>query len=403
MSTRVFDRLHTFNELLGWKREPQGRGLEFERWISSCLREEKLSPRLSFKPVGEQIDGSFLLNHQFFLLEAKWKRDPVPASDIYAFKGKVDGKLVGTIGFFISMSGYSKDAVDAVRAGKTVNVLLIDDHDVLAAAQKSFVPILEYKLRAVAELGEIFSPFTAAVPAPRQTRREPVEEVRRTPVPDLSTMVTASTLAIVVEGPKDETVVTVLANRLLDEAELDRPFAVFAANGRYGLASLANGMSMQFPDADTTLIVGDAEEDAEDWRRTILQSVANPNTEVIIAEPGIEAWLGSSTSIGRLTIPDIWKAAQTVDLNTAVESNPSLQEFKKVLLSGATPVSLIHSPSIRSRPGSTMTPLPKSLRQLLRSIIQFRFPHIGSQVPLILLVMRCPTPASPTSVYAPRE
>lgn len=338
MTTHAFDRLHSLNKLLAWKGKPQGRGFEFERWISSCLREESLSPRLSFKPVGEQIDGSFVLNHQFFLLEAKWTRDPVPASDIYAFKGKVDGKLVGTIGFFISMSGYSKDAVDAVRAGKRVNVLLLDDHDVLAAAQKSFVPILEYKLRAAAELGEIFSPFTAAVPGPRQARREPVEEVRRTPVPDLSTAATASTLAIVVEGPKDETVVTILANRLLDEAQLDRPFAVFAANGRYGLASLANGMSMQFPDADATLIVGDAEEDAEDWRRTILRSVANPTTEVIVVEPGVGAWLGSSISIGRLTIPDIWRAAQTVDLGAALKANPSLQEFKRVLLKGATPI-----------------------------------------------------------------
>jgi hypothetical protein len=41
------------------------------------------------------------------LLEAKWHRDEfeLPASTIYEFKGKVDGKLVGTVGIFISMSG----------------------------------------------------------------------------------------------------------------------------------------------------------------------------------------------------------------------------------------------------------------------------------------------------------
>ena len=51
-----------------------------------------------------------------YLLEAKWRKQPIPASDLYAFKGKVDGKLVGTIGVFISMSDYSADAIDALKA-----------------------------------------------------------------------------------------------------------------------------------------------------------------------------------------------------------------------------------------------------------------------------------------------
>jgi hypothetical protein len=45
-------------------------------------------------------------------------KDPTLAADLYAFKGKVDGKLVGTIGVFVSMRGYSTEAIDALKLGK---------------------------------------------------------------------------------------------------------------------------------------------------------------------------------------------------------------------------------------------------------------------------------------------
>lgn len=87
----------------------------------------------SYKAKGEQIDGSFYLDGTFILLEAKWHADPIPASTLYQFKGKVDGKLVGTLGVFISMSGYSEDAVDALTAGKSLNLILFNKEDIDAA------------------------------------------------------------------------------------------------------------------------------------------------------------------------------------------------------------------------------------------------------------------------------
>lgn len=74
----------------------------FERIINALLSREALDPRTSFRPLGEEIDGFFELRDRTYLLEAKWRRDPLPASDLYAFKGKVDGKLVGTIGVLMS-------------------------------------------------------------------------------------------------------------------------------------------------------------------------------------------------------------------------------------------------------------------------------------------------------------
>ncbi len=98
------------------------RGFDFERVLKRLLDADGLEPRASYKAKGEQIDGSFYLDGTFILLEAKWHAEPIPASTLYQFKGKVDGKLVGTLGVFISMSGYSEDAVDALTAGKSLNL-----------------------------------------------------------------------------------------------------------------------------------------------------------------------------------------------------------------------------------------------------------------------------------------
>jgi hypothetical protein len=113
-----------------WLRQ---RGFEFERLLNKLLTSERLDPRTSYKSLGEQVDGSFFLDGSVFLLEAKWQADPLPASTLYQFKGKVDGKLIGTCGVFISMSGYSKDAVDALTVGKSLNVILFDKKDIDAA------------------------------------------------------------------------------------------------------------------------------------------------------------------------------------------------------------------------------------------------------------------------------
>ena len=54
--------------------EPQARGYAFERFLRDLFDANGLSPRASFRLVGEQIDGSFELSAETYLLEAKWTR-----------------------------------------------------------------------------------------------------------------------------------------------------------------------------------------------------------------------------------------------------------------------------------------------------------------------------------------
>lgn len=110
--------------------EKRRRGYAFERLLHKLFTLDNLEPRTGYRPAVEQIDGSIYRDGRIYLLEHS---EPLPASTLYQFKGKVDGKLAGTIGIFISLSGYAKDAVDALMLGKGLNVILFDRRDMDAA------------------------------------------------------------------------------------------------------------------------------------------------------------------------------------------------------------------------------------------------------------------------------
>jgi hypothetical protein len=142
--------------------KPSARGYTLEKLISAVLTNENLEPRTSYRPRGEEIDGSFYWHGQTFLLEAKWHGKPIPVSIIYSFKGKLDGKFHTTSGIFISLSGYSSEAQDALRFGKTLNIIFFDgeDMDLVLSGSVRFTDVLKFKIRQAGDTGVIYVPFT---------------------------------------------------------------------------------------------------------------------------------------------------------------------------------------------------------------------------------------------------
>lgn len=80
-----------------WREEPkdaqkgwyQKRGYAFEKLIHDVMKRDGLAPRVSYKISGEQIDGSFVLGDRVYLLEAKWQKNEMSASNIYELKVKL--------------------------------------------------------------------------------------------------------------------------------------------------------------------------------------------------------------------------------------------------------------------------------------------------------------------------
>ncbi|MBI1929049.1 restriction endonuclease [Candidatus Poribacteria bacterium] len=135
----------------------QERGYQLEELILELLKLEELNPAPPYKGGGEQIDGFFEMEGRYFLVEMKWSKEPLPASEVYAFRAKVDGKLVGTVGVFIAINGFSEDAPEALRYGKEINVLLFNGQDIDFALmdEYSFRQILKVKLRYAAQYGGV--------------------------------------------------------------------------------------------------------------------------------------------------------------------------------------------------------------------------------------------------------
>jgi hypothetical protein len=61
---------------------PQARGLRFEGFLNELFAGFGLAPRGAFRLVGEQIDGSFRLHGQTYLVEAKWHGPQIGFADL---------------------------------------------------------------------------------------------------------------------------------------------------------------------------------------------------------------------------------------------------------------------------------------------------------------------------------
>jgi hypothetical protein len=206
------------------------RGRRFERVLNGLLEAEALKPRTSYRPTGEEVDGSFVFENRVYLLEAKWQAAPLPASALHTFKGKVDGKLVGTIGICISMSGFGDASADALRFGQTVNVLLFDGGEISACIRgtESFSHALRAKLRAAAEEGLAYAPRRV-----QHVERDLSGDVTsKTDGPERAPRLDGRTLVIVCEGPRDAVLLGGLAKRLMRHLGLTGDVSVFPAIGK---------------------------------------------------------------------------------------------------------------------------------------------------------------------------
>lgn len=136
--------------------EAQARGYAFEQFLTDLFAVFKLAPRGSFRNTGEQIDGSFVLHHETYLIEARWRKKPADAADLRAFSGKVADKVAWGRGLFISDAGFSEDCWAAFGSGKPLICMDgLDLHDALDR-KLALDRVLAEKVRRAVETGKPF-------------------------------------------------------------------------------------------------------------------------------------------------------------------------------------------------------------------------------------------------------
>jgi hypothetical protein len=143
--------------------EAQRRGYRLEDVVFDLLAHEALEPVRHVSPPGEELDFYFTDGVRHFLMEARWRKK-VTAADVFAFRGKLEGKLLGTLGIFLSVDApFSTGAVQAVTWGKQVNTLLFDGVDLEYALSPahSFRSVLDVKIRRAVQYGDISYEYEA--------------------------------------------------------------------------------------------------------------------------------------------------------------------------------------------------------------------------------------------------
>ena len=148
------------------KLDPQPRGYAFEKFLRDMFDAYGLSPRASFRLVGEQIDGSFVLGDDVYLLEAKWTNRLVDTATLRSFNAKVEDKAKWSRGLLWSYTGFSSEGLAAFGRGKSVICMDGRDlHDVLSR-QIDFGDVLAMKVRRAAETGQPFVRVGDLMPIP---------------------------------------------------------------------------------------------------------------------------------------------------------------------------------------------------------------------------------------------
>ena len=135
---------------------PQARGYAFENFLKQLFDTYGLAAQEPFRLKGEQIDGSFQLANEIYLVEAKWQGQPTGVADLHTFHGKIEQKAAWTRGLFVSNSGFTADGLAAFGRGK--RVICMDGFDLYETLHRE-IPLNHVLARKVRRAAETGAPF----------------------------------------------------------------------------------------------------------------------------------------------------------------------------------------------------------------------------------------------------
>ena len=117
----------------------------------------EIDSRRPYVTDGRQIDGSVTVDGTTYLVELKFTSEQAGATDIDTFHKKVSRKADNTMGLIISISGYSKVAIDEASCDKTP-LLLLDYNHVYAMlnATQTFADLVRRVRRHASQTGIAF-------------------------------------------------------------------------------------------------------------------------------------------------------------------------------------------------------------------------------------------------------
>jgi hypothetical protein len=137
---------------------PQARGKAFEGFLNQLFGLFDLNPRAAYSLEREQIDGAFSFDTDDYILEARWRQEPIGREHLDVFKSKISRKGKNALGLYISVSGFTSDALQEYSA--STPFITLEGGDLMAVLDERgpLDELLHRKKRHANETGECYFP-----------------------------------------------------------------------------------------------------------------------------------------------------------------------------------------------------------------------------------------------------
>lgn len=138
--------------------DPHARGIQFEGFLNELFGLFDMEPRAAYSLEREQVDGAFSFETDDYILEAKWWKKAIGRSQLDVFKTRIDKKGKNALGLYISINGFSQEALDEYSAATPF--ITMDGVDILAVLEEHLRLdyMLRRKKRHMSETGECYFP-----------------------------------------------------------------------------------------------------------------------------------------------------------------------------------------------------------------------------------------------------
>jgi hypothetical protein len=120
-----------------------------------------MEPRLAYSLEREQIDGSLSFDTDDYIVEARWREEPVSREDADVFAAKVRRKGKNALGLFVSIAGFTKPALD--EYSESTPFICMDGSDVYLALDRRvrLDDMIKSKKRHANETGNCYLPASS--------------------------------------------------------------------------------------------------------------------------------------------------------------------------------------------------------------------------------------------------
>jgi hypothetical protein len=136
---------------------PQAKGYAFERYLNKLFGAFNLKPHASYRTEYDQIDGSFILDGNTILVEAKYRSNVIPKDDLILFTQKIESKSHFPKGLFITYSQVGNNVIEYFK-NKSARIIILTVEELFMMCKDKYpLPkLLQAKFRVLDERGLIF-------------------------------------------------------------------------------------------------------------------------------------------------------------------------------------------------------------------------------------------------------